>query len=112
MTAPKLPKNKPIPLRLPDNLVQVADLVGRRQHTDRSTVLRQWLYKGAEDAVIALLEAGKISKGCAVEALDSTYYDLDDLLEARGIKLGPSDEQIESSRETLRELDPKPRPRS
>lgn len=64
--------------------MNIAAMLSKDQDTDRSKILIQWLYKGAEDAVIQLLEQGKISKGYAVKALDTTYHDLNDLLEARG----------------------------
>ena len=103
MTTPKA-KNKPVSLRIPEPLLDIAAILGEDQNTDRSKVLMDWLSRGAEDAVIELLEQGKISKGYAVQALDTTYHELNDLLEARGIRPGPSDEQVQEARETARTL--------
>jgi len=105
-------RNKTVSLRVPEALLDIAAILSKDQGADRSKILIQWLYKGAEDATIELLEQGKISKGYAVKALDSTHYDLDDLLEARGIRLGPSDEQIKKSRKTTEQLQLKPRTES
>ncbi len=41
-------KNKTLPLRLSDSLIELADMFSWEQRTDRSTILRQWLYEGAE----------------------------------------------------------------
>lgn len=82
-------------------------MLSEDQHNDRARVLMAWLFRGAEDAVIELLEQGKISKGYAVKVLDTTYHELNDLLEARGIRPGPSQEQVQESRETARSLKPR-----
>jgi hypothetical protein len=106
MTPPNT-KNKTISLRVPEPLLEMAASLSQDQHTDRSKVLMEWLYRGAEDAVIEFLEQGKISKGYAVKVLGTTYHELNDLLEARGIRLGPSEEQVQESRETARSLKPR-----
>jgi hypothetical protein len=100
-------KNKSVSLRIPEPLLDAAAMMGEDLHIDRSKVLNEWLYQGAEDALVALLERGKISKGYAVKVLDTTYHDLNDLLEARGIRLGPSEEQVKESSGTARLLKPR-----
>ncbi len=57
----------------------------------------QWLSKGAEEMVMELLARGKISKGRAVEVLDSTYHEVNQMLEDRGIRVGPSEIQVRES---------------
>lgn len=109
MTSPNA-KNKSVSLRIPESLLEMAARLSEDQHTDRSKVLIEWLQQGAEDAVIELLENGKISKGYAVKVLGTTYHELNDLLEARGIRLGPSEEQVEESRETASSLRPRSEP--
>ena len=84
--------------------MEIAARLSEDQHADRFRVLMEWLYRGAEDAVIELLDQGKISKGYAVKVLDTTYHELNDVLESRGIRLGLSEEQAEESRETARSL--------
>jgi predicted HTH domain antitoxin len=101
MTTPKA-RNKAVSLRVPEALLDIATMLSKDQDIDRSKILIQWLYEGTEDVVIELLEQGKISKGYAVKALDTTYYDLNGLLEAREIRLGPGNEQIKKSKETAR----------
>jgi hypothetical protein len=100
-------KNRAVSLRVPEPLLEMASKLSEDQHTDRSKVLLEWLYQGAEDAVIELLEQGKISKGYAVKVLGTTYHELNDLLEARGIRSSLSDEQVKESSETARLLRPR-----
>jgi predicted HTH domain antitoxin len=57
-----------------------------------------------EDVVIRLLEEGRISKGYATQLLDVSYYDIDDMLEARGIRLGLTEEQHQQARKIAQGL--------
>ena len=57
-----------------------------------------------EDVVIRLLEEGRISKDYATQLLDVSYYDIDDMLEARGIRLGLTEEQHQQTRKTAQQL--------
>lgn len=34
---------RPYPLRIPEGILQLADLRGREEHTDKTAALRQWL---------------------------------------------------------------------
>ena len=86
--------DKPVSLTIPETLLELASRLSQEQNTDRSEFLREWLYRGAEDAVIGLFEQGEISKGYAVKALDIAYYDINRLLETKGIRLGPTEEQV------------------
>ena len=38
---------RPYPLRVPDGVLQLEELRGYEERTDKSTVLRQWLYAAA-----------------------------------------------------------------
>jgi len=74
-------------------LLQVAQLVAQQTNAKQLNIVKEWLYQGAEGAVIQLLEQGKITYSLAAEALDITIYDIQELLEARGIRLGPSEDE-------------------
>ncbi len=87
-------KTKVTNLRIPEGLLELADMCAREQRTDKSTVLRQWLYMGAEDYALKRLSAGALSTGRTTELLDTTYYDLHILARKKGIELGP-DEQTQ-----------------
>jgi predicted HTH domain antitoxin len=91
-------KTKVVPLRIPECLDEAAALKAEREHTDKATALRQWLYEGAENYVLGLLVEGRVSKGRSAELLGLTIYDINDLIEARGLDVGPSDEQIQQSK--------------
>ena len=97
-------KRKTITLDLPEDLLDLAEIWGKEQGSDRNTVLRQWLYQGTEEPAIKLLSEGRISKGDATAFLNVTYFDINRMLEERGIRLGVTLEQYESSGETARRL--------
>ena len=93
-----------VSLTIPETILELASRLSQEQDTDRSKFLREWLCRCAEDAVIRLLERGDISKGYAVKVLGITYHDINRLLEARGVRLGPSEEQIRESQDTAKHL--------
>ena len=97
-------KTKVIPLRIPENLYEIAALKADQEHMDKATALRQWLHDGAEKYVMQALADGWISRGRAVELLDVTYYDIYPLLDKYGLDVGPSDEQIRLSHENAKNL--------
>ncbi len=97
-------EDKSVSLTIPETILELASRLSREKNIDRSTFLREWLCRGAEDAVIRLLERGDISKGYAVKVLGITYHDINHLLEARGVRLGPSEEQIRRSQDTAKHL--------
>ncbi len=107
-------KSKVVPLRIPENLDELAALSAQEQHTDKATALRQWLHRGAAQYVLTLVSEGRISLGRAAELLDLTVYDLHHMAETQGIALGATDEQRRQSREVMADLiegsDPRLRP--
>ena len=98
------PETVPSAFRMPKPLLELIELWAREQHIDKSAVIRQWLYKGGEAAVVELLNQGKISKGDASVFLDLTYYEVNNLLEDRGYRVGATDEQHRQSRENAKLL--------
>ena len=97
-------KTKSVPLRIPELIDSLAATCGKEQHIDKAAALRQWLYKGAEDYVMKLLEEGRISIGRAAEILDTSIYDIHRMVQERGIELGPTDEQRQESRKVAAQL--------
>ena len=97
-------KSKVVPLRIPENLDELAALSAQEQHTDKATALRQWLHQGAGQYVLKLVANGRISIGRAAELLDLTVYDLHHLAETQGIELGAPDEQRRRSRAVVEKL--------
>jgi predicted HTH domain antitoxin len=91
---------RPYPLRVPENLMELAEAKSRSERTDRSTALRQLLYAGAEDYVVGLLDQGRISSGKAAELLDTTVYRVHELAIERGVEIGAGVEDYRRSRES------------
>ena len=89
---------RPYPLRIPENLIELAEAKSRSERTDRSTALRQLLYAGAEDYVLALLAQERISAGKAAELLDTTVHRVHELARERGVEIGASLEDYRRSR--------------
>ena len=79
---------RPYPLRVPENLMELAEAKSRFERTDRSTALRQLLYAGAEDCVVGLLDQGRISSGKAAEILDTTVHRVHEFARERGDEIG------------------------
>ncbi len=40
---------RPYPLRIPESILQLAELRGLEERTDKTTVMRQWLHAAAEE---------------------------------------------------------------
>jgi predicted HTH domain antitoxin len=92
-------KTTPYPLRLPKNILELADLMASEEHIERSAALRKLLYAGGEEYVIGLLERGRISLSKAAELLDCSTLAIYHLAEERGIALGASAEEYERAKD-------------
>ncbi len=90
-------KSKVVPLRIPENLDELATLKAQEQNTDKATALRQWLHQGAIQYVLKLVAEGRISLERAAELLDLTIYDLHHQAEAQGLEIGATEEQRRQS---------------
>ena len=72
------------PLRIPKNVIDLANLRTKEEHVDKSTALRQFLYLGARDYVMELYQKGRISLGRAVELLDVSTFDILRMVKEQG----------------------------
>ncbi|MBM3925879.1 MAG: hypothetical protein FJ320_07825 [SAR202 cluster bacterium] len=97
-------KSKVVPLRIPENLDELASLSAQEEHTDKATALRQWLHRGAAQYVLKLVSEGRISVGRAAELLDLTVYDIHRMAETQGVELGAIEEQRRRSRAVVERL--------
>ena len=79
---------KPVPLRIPENLLSLAALKARRDRVDKATALRQLLYAGAEMYTLQLLSQGELSLSRAAELLDLNPWEVLEHAAARGIEVG------------------------
>jgi hypothetical protein len=88
--------NRPYPLRIPGGVLQLAELRGHEERTDKTTVLRQWLYAAAEEYAFKRLAEGRLTLSQTVQQK----------ARERGIELGATAEQYRQALETARQLRP------
>jgi hypothetical protein len=67
---------RPYPLRIPDGVLQLAELRGRQEHTDKATALRQWLYAAAEEYAFKRLAECRLTLSQTAELLDLSVSDV------------------------------------
>ncbi len=88
---------RPTALRIPEELLQLADLQSREQRTDRASILRQWMYQGAEVFALRMVSQGRLTIGRAAELLDRTHEDLYRIASSHEIELGATVEDYRMS---------------
>jgi hypothetical protein len=91
---------KPVALRIPDNLLSLADLRARKERVDKAAALRQILYEGAESYVLRLLSRGELSLSRSAELLDLIPSEVLDLAVQRGVEIGATIAQHRAARTT------------
>lgn len=96
---------KPYPLRIPEGLLELAEIKSQAERTDKTTALRQLLYAGAEEYVLALISEGRMSVGRGAELLEVSVLDIQRLAQEQGVELGATAEQYERAREAARKLE-------
>ena len=95
---------KTYPLRIPENLMELAEAKAKDERTDRETALRQLVYAGAEGYVLKLLKEGRIGVSRAAELLGSSVHRVHCLAREHGVQTGSTPEQHERSTRLAREL--------
>lgn len=100
----KAKATRPYPLRIPENLMELAESKSRAERVDRSTALRQLLYAGAEEYVLGLLSEGRISAGRAADVLDVSVHRVHELARKHDLRIGATLEDYRRSKETAGEL--------
>ena len=95
---------KPYPLRVPEQLLKLADLRGQEERVDKSTALRQLMYMGAEEYVLDLINRGRLSIGKGAELLEVPVTELHRLAEKHNVEIGATREQQQQSEETAENL--------
>lgn len=104
MSEAKTGATRPYPLRIPENLLELAEAKSREERTDRSTALRQLLYAGAEEYVLELLSEGRVSAGRAAEILEVSVHRIHRLVEEHGVEIGATLEDYHRSKEKAADL--------
>lgn len=92
------------PLRIPEEVIALAELRTREEHVDKSTALRQLLYLGVERYVMKLYRDGRISLSRAAKMLGKSVHDVMLLAEREKAKTGATLEQQEKSERTAKTL--------
>lgn len=96
--------NRSYPLRIPDNLIELAEAKAGEDRADRATVLRQLMYAGAEEYVAELLARERISVSKAAELLDSSVHRVRLMARERGLETGATEPQHEKAAEAAKGL--------
>jgi hypothetical protein len=97
---------RPYPLRIPEGVLQLAELRGHEERTDKTTALRQWLYAAAEAYAFTRLAEGRLTLSQTAALLDLSVYDVQRKAQEHGIELGATAEQYRQARATARQLHP------
>jgi predicted HTH domain antitoxin len=104
MSEAKAGATRPYPLRIPENLLELAEAKSREERTDRSTALRQLLYAGAEEYVLELLSEGRISAGRAAGILEVSVHRVHRIAEEHGVEIGATIEEYRRSKKDVADL--------
>jgi len=92
------------PLRIPENIMELAELRTKEEHVDKATALRQLIHMGAEDYVLKLYSEGRISLSKAAKLLDKSVHDVIQISRKKGIRAGATDQQQKQSQKTAEQI--------
>lgn len=93
---------RPYPLRLPEGILQLAELRGHDERTDKSTVLRQWLYAAAEAYALRRLAEGHLTMSQTAAFLDVSLYEVQRKAQDQGLEIGATAVHYQQAAETVR----------
>ena len=92
------------PLRIEEEILKLADMRSRDEHTTKTAAIKQFLYSGAEEYVLRLCSQGRISIGKSAEILHKSVYDLQESARIKGIELGITAKEYHESKKLLKNL--------
>ncbi len=95
---------KPYPLRIPDELLDLAEAKSKDEHVDKSTALRELIYDGAKDYVLEIIQKGRITVSRGAEILDITPHEIIKLAEERNINIGATEKQVQKAEKTMEKI--------
>ncbi len=95
---------EPYPLRIPTNLLKLAEARSAEEHIDKSTAMRQLMYKGAEDYIVELISRGRLSVSRGAELLDTSVHEIYRLAKKKGVEIGATIDQYEKGEKTAEEV--------
>ena len=91
-------------LRIPENIMSLADLRSEEEYVDKSTALRQLLYVGAEDYVLELYSKGRLSLSRVAEILNKNVHDIIRIAREKGIRIDIGEEELNLSESTAKKI--------
>ena len=92
------------PLRIEENIIKLAELRSKDEHSTKTAAIKQFLYSGAEEYLLKLCSQGRISIGKAAEILHKSIYDLQESAKQKGIGLGITAEEYSRGKKFAQEL--------
>lgn len=92
------------PMRISEEIMQVAELKSEDEHIPKSAALKQFLYSGVEEYLLRLCSKGRISLGKVAEILQKSVYDLHEIAKEKSIPLGIGAKEYEEGRKLAESL--------
>ena len=92
------------PLRIEENILKLAELRSKEEHTSKTAAIKQFLYSGAEEYLLRMCSHGRISIGKAAEILHKSIYELQESARKKGIELGITAKEYNESKKIAQKL--------
>lgn len=92
------------PLRIDENILEMAEFRSKDEHTTKTTAIKQFLHAGVEDYLLRLCSQGRLSIGKAAEILHKSIYDLQESAKQKGIQLGITAKQYNEHKKVAEEI--------
>ena len=92
------------PLRIEENIMKLAELRSKEENTNKTTVIKQFLYSGAEEYLLKLCSLGRVSIGKAAELLYKSIYGMQESAKQKGIEIGITEDEYSKSKKFAHEL--------
>ncbi len=92
------------PLRIEEDIMKIAELRSKDEHTNRTIAIKQFLYSGAEEYLLRLCSQGRISIGKAAEILHKSVYELQESAREKGMELGITAKEYSEGKKLAEEI--------
>jgi predicted HTH domain antitoxin len=92
------------PLRIEEDILNLAEIRSKDEHTTKTAAIKQFLYSGAEEYLLKLCSKGRILIGKAAEILHKSIFDLQESAKNKGIELGITAKEYNESKKFAQDL--------
>ena len=92
------------PLRIEEEIVKIAELKSKDEHTNKTIAIKQFLYSGAEEYLLRLCSQGRLSIGKSAEILHKSIHDLQESARKKGIELGITTKEYQEGKKLAEEI--------